>query len=227
LNSTDVAPVAPKPADDESGHLPAPALKPNDAPSTPQMPRPEALVITDDERKLLGKVGDLITTPRTTKRLINTYRMLRVCAGDDAAERFSPEGDGEYQAVVVLLAVLLGCPGEAKDIFDRIMGGDPAADAWTLMRGPEKVSPDEAPDRAPDGAPDGASNLVPATAVGPHRQGELSLRRPRESGGPVERGDLPALDPLVSRFTYHLPAVVATDGALRLTTHSRQPGCRR
>jgi hypothetical protein len=74
------------------------------------MPRPEALVITDDERKLLGKVGALITTPRTTKRLINTYRMLRVCAGDDEAERFSPESDGEYQAVVVLLAVLLGCP---------------------------------------------------------------------------------------------------------------------
>jgi hypothetical protein len=42
--------------------------------------------------------------------------MLRVCAGDDEAERFSPEGDGEYQVVVVLLAVLLGCPGEAKDV---------------------------------------------------------------------------------------------------------------
>jgi hypothetical protein len=76
------------------------------------MPRPE--VITDDEPKLLGKVGALITTPRTTKRRINTYRMLRVCAGDDEAELFSPEGDGEYQVVVVLRAVLLGCLGEAK-----------------------------------------------------------------------------------------------------------------
>jgi len=197
FDSADVVPVAPDPADDESGHPPAPTPEPIEAPSSPQLPRPEALVITDDERKLLGKVGALITTPRTTKRLVNTYRMLRVCAGDDEAERFSPEGDGEYQAVVVLLAVLLGCPGEAKDIFDRIMDGDPAADVWKLMRGAQKLSLDE------------ASDGDPVTAVGPTAKGNSDFDVLEKLVDVSSAAIYQRWIPLVSRFTYHLPSVVA------------------
>ena len=91
-----------------------------------------SLVIGETERKLLGKVGGLFTTPRTTKRFVNTYRMVQVCAfnrGDTNGAKFSPSGDGEYQAVVVLLAILMGRP-DAKEIFDRIMSGAPDADVW-------------------------------------------------------------------------------------------------
>ena len=41
------------------------------APHPGLLPRPEALVITNAERALLGKVGGLVPTPRAAKRLVN------------------------------------------------------------------------------------------------------------------------------------------------------------
>jgi len=198
-DSTGMVPPPPASADEEPSQTPAatPTQTPIDVRGTPRMPRPEALVISDAERRLLGKVGSLITTPRTTKRLVNTYRMLRVCAGDDDAARFSPEGGGEYQAVVVLLAILLGCPGQAKEIFDRIMAGDPGADVWMLMREPEKA------------ATDGAFVEWPATAV---RSATTVNARFDILEELVDLSDAETYQrwiPLVSRFTYHLPSVVA------------------
>jgi hypothetical protein len=144
-----------------------------------------ALVISEPERKLLGKVGGLITTPRTTKRFVNTYRMVRVCAGDTDADKFSPDGDGEYQAVIVLLAVLMGCP-DAKEIFDRIMSGAPDADVWTLMRTPPTTAPASRAGSGPD-AITALQELVDLSTAGADQR----------------------WIPLVSRFTYHLPSVVA------------------
>jgi len=80
----------------------------------PALPRPEALVISDPERKLLGKVGDLVPTPRAAKRLVNIYRMLRVSVLDDELEAFLPSGRSEYQVVVLLLGVLVGRPSRAQ-----------------------------------------------------------------------------------------------------------------
>ena len=156
----------------------------------PRAAQPESLVISEPERKLLGKVGGLITTPRTTKRFINTYRMVRVCAGDTDADKFSPDGDGEYQAVIVLLAILMGCP-DSKEIFDRIMNGSPDADVWTLIKTPRRTA---------------AASKGPASQAGTEPDAFKVLQEL------VDLSTARAFQrwiPLVSRFTYHLPSVVA------------------
>ena len=167
----------------------------------PRAPQPESLVISEPERKLLRKVGGLITTPRTTKRFVNTYRMVRVCAGDTAADKFSPDGDGEYQAVIVLLAILMGCP-DAKDIFDRIMNGAPDADVWTLMKPPPK--PAAATEEPATESTESTESAVPAVGTRPDSIKALQDLVDLSAAGAYQRWI-----PLVSRFTYHLPSVVA------------------
>ena len=89
---------------------------------SPPLPRPEALVILDAERELLGRVGSIVPTPRAAKRLVNIYRMLRVSVQGDELEAFLPGGGGEYQAVVLLLGVLIGRPSGAHEVFLKLSG---------------------------------------------------------------------------------------------------------
>ena len=152
-------------------------------------------MISEPERKLLGKVGGLITTPRTTKRFVDTYRMVRVCAGDTDADKFSPDDGREYQAVIVLLAILMGCP-DAKDIFDRIMNGAPDADVWTLIKPPPKT--------AAATAEPATESAGPAVGTRPDSIKALQDFVDLSTAGAYQRWI-----PLVSRFTYHLPSVVA------------------
>ena len=98
----------------------------------PPLPRPEALVISSDERELLGKVGVLVTTPRTAKRLVNIYRMLRVSVPDSELEAFLPSGGNEYQAVVLLLGILIGRPSLAHEVFQRLEASD-VDDVWKVL----------------------------------------------------------------------------------------------
>ena len=51
-------------------------------------PKPEGLLISDVEVRLLGRVGGLVPTPRATKRLVNIYRMLRASVPTDEADDF-------------------------------------------------------------------------------------------------------------------------------------------
>jgi hypothetical protein len=97
------------------------------------LPRPQALVISDPERNLLGKVGDLVPTPRAAKRLVNIYRMLRVSVLDDELEAFLPGGGNEYQAVVLLLGILIGRPSWAHKVFKKLETSSDADDVWKVL----------------------------------------------------------------------------------------------
>jgi KAP family P-loop domain len=99
----------------------------------PPSPRPEALVIGDDERELLGKVGGIVPTPRAAKRLVNIYRMLRVSVQESERDAFLPSGGSEYQAVVLLLGVLIGRPSRAHEVFGEIVGAADTDDVWELL----------------------------------------------------------------------------------------------
>jgi hypothetical protein len=102
-------------------------------PSEPPLPRPEALVISDAERASLGQLGGIVQTPRATKRLVNIYRMLRVSVPDGELEAFRPGGGEEYQAVVLLLGVLIGQPLLAPQVFRTLMGSADDDDVWQLL----------------------------------------------------------------------------------------------
>ena len=97
------------------------------------LPRPEALLISDAERKLLGWVGGIVPTPRAAKRLVNIYRMLRVSVQDDELEAFLPSGGSEYQAVVLLVGVLVGRPSQANEVFERLRAAADTHDVWEVL----------------------------------------------------------------------------------------------
>ncbi len=102
-------------------------------PTTPPPPRLEALFLSDPERALLQQLGAVIGTPRSAKRLINIYRMLRVSVPDDELDRFRPDGGGEYQCVVILLAILIGRPDDATSVFTKILAARAPQDIWTVL----------------------------------------------------------------------------------------------
>ena len=99
----------------------------------PPLPRPEALVISEPERLLLGRLSRVIPTPRAAKRLVNIYRILRVSVPVDELEAFGPAGGGEYQVVVLLLGVLVGRPGDAEPILRSIDHASDDDDIWQVL----------------------------------------------------------------------------------------------
>lgn len=99
----------------------------------PVLPKPEALSITTEERALLGELSGIVSTPRSVKRLMNIYRMLRVSIPDDEYAGFQPAQGDEYQALVVLVGLLVGRPDIATTLFPRILTAAPEHDIWNVI----------------------------------------------------------------------------------------------
>lgn len=118
-----------------------------EAPPEPK-PRPEALVISDDERTMLGYMGGIVPTPRAAKRLVNIYRMLRVSVPEDELDAFDPHGGGEYQAAVVLLGVLVGRPTLAEDVLRAVVETSDDDDIWRVLENFPDVYKELAPARS-------------------------------------------------------------------------------
>jgi hypothetical protein len=97
------------------------------------LPRPEALLISKPERELLGRVGGIVPTPRAAKRLVNIYRMLRVSVRDDELEAFLPGGGSEYQAVVLLVGILVGRPSQANEVFEKLRVAADTRNVWEVL----------------------------------------------------------------------------------------------
>jgi hypothetical protein len=70
------------------------------------------------ERQALFDVGPLIATPRSAKRLVNTYRLLRAGLVPDAFDRLNA---GEVGPVILLLAMLVGHPAPTAALLDRLV----------------------------------------------------------------------------------------------------------
>ena len=79
----------------------------------------ERLQIWPGELEFLHTLAPLVSTPRAAKRLSNTYRLIRATLSARELARFvSKEGaSGDYQAVLLLLAVMIGFPTVADDVF--------------------------------------------------------------------------------------------------------------
>ena len=79
---------------------------------------PAALRITARERDYLRGVHDLVTTPRATKRFLNTYQLLR--AGiRDVDDYLATE---EYRAVLLLLALVTGTGLVDQAMVEQLRG---------------------------------------------------------------------------------------------------------
>jgi hypothetical protein len=81
-------------------------------------PNPQRLNVTDDEKAALSALGAMISTPRSAKRLVNIYRLIKARLPDDEVERFVEQGN--YEIVAVLLGCLVGFPSGSRALFADI-----------------------------------------------------------------------------------------------------------
>lgn len=87
-------------------------------PEEPAMPQPEQLQLRTEEVLFLRRLRPLLDTPRAVKRLVNLYRLVRVGVGYDEIDAFIAED--QYQAVLVLLAVLVSAPDTGRAFIEEL-----------------------------------------------------------------------------------------------------------
>jgi hypothetical protein len=167
-----VSAESPTPAAGEQGLAAASSAAVEDglqAHPTPQDPTvdltPSKLLITQDEQAFIEVLAPLIPTPRIAKRLINTYRLLRASpTKPDAFERRN--GPGQYQAVLLLLAIMNGFPSQAGVLFRELRQS--SADTWP------KFVDDLRPLPLDHNAPDGPDTPGPnRQSLGPARNRQI------------------------------------------------------
>jgi hypothetical protein len=83
---------------------------------------PEALIVSALELDYLRDLAPLVTTPRATKRLVNTYQLVRVSVDD--VEAFIAKN--EYRAVLLLLTLVTTPPGLSLRGAEALLGEDDA-----------------------------------------------------------------------------------------------------
>lgn len=74
--------------------------------------------LTKREAASILLMGGLIKTPRSARRLINIYRLLRAGLTADDLDRLRSEDHGP---VILLLATLIGFPQQSADLLKRLM----------------------------------------------------------------------------------------------------------
>ncbi|GAA1874392.1 hypothetical protein GCM10009687_47920 [Asanoa iriomotensis] len=81
----------------------------------------KVLEITEAEAAAMSAVAPLIgTTPRTVKRFVNTYRLLKARVKDPGEFDHPRGGIGDHEVVAFLLAVITGRPTTARALIDAL-----------------------------------------------------------------------------------------------------------
>jgi hypothetical protein len=95
-----------------------------------------ALRISPAEAAFLPKLHPLIPTPRAGKKLVNLYRLLRIGVPETDLPSFigNASGDGDYQVVALLLAVLVHDEDEAHRLFHALDHFDGDTDIINELR---------------------------------------------------------------------------------------------
>jgi hypothetical protein len=75
----------------------------------------------------MENLAPMVSTPRSAKRLLNIYRLIRASVGPDELKAFLGENGAPaaYEPVLVLLAVQVGFPQEANNLFQSLAGSEP------------------------------------------------------------------------------------------------------
>ena len=169
----------------------------HDRTGPPSLPA-QVLKITPDEATAMLAVAPLVgTTPRTVKRFVNTYRLLKARA-DDPAEFGRLQGSiGDHEVVAFLLAVVTGRPTVYQRLLPALVC---APDRQTL----QPVLAALAPPAPSPPLPDPPSPLAPdpAGAADPALGDVLSwlARYPRYANAPAHRYAKWAMK--VARFSF-------------------------
>jgi hypothetical protein len=105
---------------------------------------PEHLRIETWEREFMKKLFLLIPSPRAAKRFVNIYRLVRASVDKHQHEIFvGDETQGQYRAVLLLLAILTGYPAEATKILGELKEREDSELWWEFIRSFEKLAKKE------------------------------------------------------------------------------------
>lgn len=139
-----------------------PATRPLNEDDQPSNDRPSSLIETSliEQRTLeyspreiaaVRAASTLVDTPRTLKRLINVYRVLRATA--DPAAQLRVETDCAY--IILLLAIANGRPIAAPNLFALINHATPRTTQLPklLKHHLHNTTPDNTPDQPDDALP--------------------------------------------------------------------------
>ena len=118
-SSTPVQTAEPKEQENAEGGNAAHGLQPKQLATPPR----EALQIASQELQFMKGLVRFVPTPRSAKRLANTYRLMRVLVTADEAASFRPGRDdkGNYKIALTLLAILVGFPNQASLMFRQLL----------------------------------------------------------------------------------------------------------
>ncbi|MDJ0865276.1 MAG: P-loop NTPase fold protein [Myxococcota bacterium] len=92
---------------------------------------PKSLELSPHEREHIEALGPLFRSPRSSKRFVNVYRLLRATIPDSEIEAFAASPGGAHREVAMLLAAVLECPDLAPEILElveRTAAADEAAE---------------------------------------------------------------------------------------------------
>jgi hypothetical protein len=84
---------------------------------------PDSLRIQSWETEFAQHMFEFVMTPRSAKRFTNTYRLLKAPLAGNDLKKFegSKTEPGEFQAAMLLLAVVTGMSSKALDLFPAIL----------------------------------------------------------------------------------------------------------
>src|SRR5262249_57767409 len=83
------------------------------------------------ETEFIPLLGPLLPTPRAAKKLINLYRLIRLGIPDLELPAFT---SAPCQAVLILLAILVGSPNLARELLATINNAASDDDILTVLR---------------------------------------------------------------------------------------------
>jgi hypothetical protein len=183
---------------------------PDPGPDGAENPR---LTIASWERRFMKALHPFIRSPRSAKRFVNVYRLVRathieslIGSAASAPEGSEFHGDDAHHQVLFLLAMLTGFPGPSFSLF-RLMRETPSEGSWGDFR--TSLVPEIPPDHPPAGT-EGANGERPeAPEARDHSDGEdwrefvEALARVQEEM--AERGIL--FDPPVRELRAWIPKV--------------------
>lgn len=103
-------------------HPAEPAAVAGSAPREPRRTLPAKLLSTTPaEAAAMAVVAPLVgATPRTVKRFVNTYRLLKARVDHPADFDDERDGIGDHEVVAFLLAVVTGRPEEAAPLLSAL-----------------------------------------------------------------------------------------------------------
>jgi KAP family P-loop domain len=144
----------------------------------------EALRIRQVELNFMNQVAPLMRrTPRAVKRFVNIYRLYKAALSTPGLDKFlgTPEHPGNFRAVQVFLALVIGSPDFAKRIVE-ILDGLAGTNTQRLSNLPELLAP--------------SSNPTWQTTL-------AALAAFAEGDNDLELSSLREISPLVTRFSLH------------------------